>query len=114
MQTTVLVRSSSRPEPYAINVAVEHTRIFVFCDCPAGVLEQYCKHKEALVMGDERILFDETQRESFLRATEVIKSSELPSMIAERREADRAVEAAKKRVKSLKVRIARSMTEGIE
>lgn len=65
-------------------------------------------------MGDERILFDETQRENFLRATEVIKSSELPSMIAERREADRAVEAAKKRVKSLKARIARSMTEGIE
>lgn len=113
MPTTILVKSSSRPDPYCVEVAVEESRISLFCDCPAGALGKYCKHKEAVALGDERILFDEAQKEGFELAAQTIASSGIPGLFAELRDAERAAEEAKKHAKSLKAKIARSLTNGI-
>lgn len=114
MQTTVLVKSSSRPAPYCVEVVVEESRVSLFCDCPAGVLGKYCKHKEAIALGDENILFDEAQKQGFELAGKTIASSGIPRLFSELRDAERSAEEAKKHAKSLKAKIARSLTNGIE
>jgi uncharacterized Zn finger protein len=111
---TILVKSSSRPEPYAIEVVLKDSRVSLFCDCPAGRLGKYCKHKEAVVFGDDSILFDEAQRDKFEVAVPAISSTALPSLFAELREANQALGIAKKQVTSLKAKIVRSLSDGIE
>ena len=113
VRATILVKSSSKPDPYGVEVAVEESRISLFCDCPAGALGKDCKHKEAIVLGDKGILFDEAQLENFMIAAQAIASSGIPGLFEELRDAERAAEQAKKHAKSLKAKIARSLTDGI-
>lgn len=114
MRTIILVKSSSRPVPYGVEVTIEESRVSLFCDCPAGALGKYCKHKEAIALGDENILFDEAQKEGFEFAAKTISSSGVPGLFAELRDAERAAEEAKRYAKSLKAKIARLLTNGIE
>ena len=114
VRATILVKSSSKPDPYGVEIAVEESRVSLFCDCPAGVLGKYCKHKEAIALGDKKILFDEAQLQNYELAAQAIASSGIPDLFVELRDAELAAEKAKKHAKFLKAKIARSMTDGIE
>ena len=113
METTILVKSSSSDEPYAVVVSSTQIGLFVYCDCPAGEWGKYCKHKAAIVLGDEKILYDEEQFDNFLKAKEWIFTSNYPELIAELQTLERKAEEAKKMVKNQKERIARLMKEGL-
>lgn len=114
MKTIILVRSSSRDEPYAVAVSSTESGLSIFCDCPAGEWGKYCKHKMAIVLGDERILFDEEQEENFNKITKWISESGYPYLVQELKESEKALETAKKNVKSQKEKIARLMKEGLK
>jgi hypothetical protein len=60
MKTKLLAKSSSG-DSYDVEFAVEGDYVRVFCHCQAGVLQQMCKHKLALITGDTKMLFDSTQ-----------------------------------------------------
>lgn len=114
METTILVKSSSRDEPYAVVVSSAETGLSIFCDCPAGEWGKYCKHKMAIVLADERILYDEEQVNNFKKVTEWIAESGYPDLVVELRESEKELEAAKKNVKNQKEKIARLMKEGLK
>ncbi|MEA3641060.1 MAG: hypothetical protein VBE63_14110 [Lamprobacter sp.] len=114
METTILVKSSSRDEPYAVAVSSAESGLAIFCDCPAGEWGKYCKHKMAIVLADERILYDEEQRDNFSRVTKWISESGYPDLVQELRESEKALELAKKNVKNQKEKIARLMKEGLK
>jgi len=84
MERTILVKSSSREEPYSVKVSstVEHG-LTIMCDCAAGEWGKYCKHKMAVALGDATILFDDEQIDSFKEISNWIVSSNYPNLFSE-------------------------------
>ena len=113
MEITILVKSSSRDEPYAVAISSTENGISIFCDCPAGEWGKYCKHKMAVALSDVKILYDDDQVENFNKASKWISESNYPKLIVELRESEKELETAKKKVKNMKEKIARSMKEGL-
>ena len=60
MKATLLAKSSAG-DPYEVEFAIGGEHVRVLCRCQAGVLQQMCKHKLALITGDAKMLFDATQ-----------------------------------------------------
>lgn len=114
MEITILVKSSSRDEPYAVAVLSKESWLSIFCDCPAGEWGKYCKHKMAIVLADKKILYDEEQIDNFNKVTEWISVSGYPDLAQELRESERELEAAKKKIKHKKEKIAHLMKEGLK
>jgi len=114
MEKTILVKSSSRDEPYAVAFSLTESGLSILCDCPAGEWGKYCKHKMAIVLADEKILYDEHQRDNFIKVQKWIAASGYLALIQELAEFERALELAKKNVKNQKVEIARLMKEGLK
>lgn len=113
MEKTVLVKSSSRDDPYAVSVLLKETDLSIFCDCPAGEWGKYCKHKMAIVLRDEKVLYDDEQTANFAEIGKWIAKSDYPKLVSELRESETELEAAKKRVKGMKDQIARAMKAGL-
>ncbi len=68
----------------------------------------------AIVLADERILYDEEQMGNFEKATEWMIESCYPSLVTELRESEKELELAKKNVKKQKDKIARLMKKGLK
>ncbi len=60
MKVTILAASSSGGS-YPVEFSDESDGLRVFCRCQAGVLQQICKHKLALLKGDLKMLHDPAQ-----------------------------------------------------
>lgn len=115
METTILVRSSSRDEPYAMTISsTDDVGLSIFCDCPAGVLRKHCKHKLAVALGDTNILYDEDQIEGFHMVSEWIAASKYRSLAVEIRDSEMELEARKKEIKGMKEKMARLMRDGLK
>ena len=114
MEITILVKSSSRDEPYAVVITSTESGLSIFCDCPAGEWGKYCKHKMSIVLADERILYDEKQSCNFKKVTEWISKSGYPGLVAGFHTTEKELEAAKKNVKKQKEKIAQLMKEGLK
>lgn len=114
MEKIILVKSSSRDEPYAVAISSTESGLSIFCDCPAGEWGKYCKHKMAIVLADERILYDGEQNNNFNKITRWISESGYPSLVTELRTSEKELEVAKKNVKNQKEKIARLMKKGLK
>jgi len=68
----------------------------------------------AIILADERMLFDEEQKNNFNKATQWLAESSYPDLVQELRESEKALESAKKNVKNQKEKIARLMKEGLK
>lgn len=60
MKTTIFAKSSSG-DSYPVEFMEDSALLRVFCHCQAGVLQQMCKHKLALIKLDTKMLFDPAQ-----------------------------------------------------
>lgn len=56
-----LLSKSSHGEPYKVEFSAEGDGLRIFCHCQAGVLHRMCKHKQAFIDGDIKMLFDPNQ-----------------------------------------------------
>ena len=114
METTVLVRSSSRDEPYRIVVMLDENGLSFYCDCQAGERGQLCKHKMALASGDSSILYNEEQSNNYNDVKSLVNKSNYPQLISELREYEKELEKVQKKIKGMKQKIARVMKEGLK
>ena len=114
MERTILVKNSSREEPYSVKVSstVEHG-LTIMCDCVAGEWGKYCKHKMGVVLGDVKILFDDEQIDSFKEISNWIVSSNYPNLFSEIPVLEKN-NGGKKNLKSMKEQIARFMRDGLK
>ena len=60
MKITLQAFSSSGGS-YAVEVTDETGVMRIFCHCNAGVTQQMCKHKAAIIRGDIKVLYDSSQ-----------------------------------------------------
>ena len=114
MKITILVKSSSRPEPRSVHVTRDDSGLSFVCDCPAGNWVRICKHKMAMVSGDDSMLYDEDQRENFKKVMDWVAQSGYPDLMKELKEAKNELESAKEKLRGIKEKITRVMKEGLK
>ena len=107
------IKAGSRKRPYRIEVLRQGDKVSVFCDCPAGALGRFCKHKAAVVSGDPSFLADaDEDRHEWDSAQAWLGKSSLPEKLMELRDAESAPDVDKQKIKSMKLRISRLMQDG--
>ena len=117
MKATLLAKSSSG-ESYQIEFLADGSSLRVFCHCQAGVLQQMCKHKLALLKGDAAMLFDPNQAAVLSEIHSWPQFVSLRTRIAEYESNLKEIEAKmsdlKKREKVIKTEFARGLSSGFK
>jgi hypothetical protein len=117
MKATILARSSSG-ESYQVEFLADDSSLKVFCHCQAGVLQQMCKHKLALLKGDAAMLFDPNQAAVLSEIHSWPQFVSLRSRIAEYESNLKEIETEmgdlKKRAKVIKTEFTRGLSSGFK
>jgi hypothetical protein len=115
---TILLAKSSSGEPYKVEFIADGSSLRVFCHCQAGVLQQMCKHKLALIKGDTNMLFDPKHAALLSEVHAWSQFGELKVRTAEYEKKLKEIESAKevfaKKEKSIKQEFARGLTRGFK
>ena len=114
MEIEILAKSRSGPAPRTVNVLKDDAGLSFFCNCAAGERGRLCKHKKAIALGDENILFNEDQRDKLEEAMQWIEQSVYPGLLKELAELEEELTSVREKKNILKKRISRAMEEGLE
>ena len=114
MEITILVKSSSQPEPRSVLVVLDDFGLSFVCDCPAGDRGRICKHKKAMASADDSMLYDEDQRGKFETIMDWVAKSGYPDLMRELKEAENELESAREKTIDIKDKITRAMNEGLK
>jgi uncharacterized Zn finger protein len=114
MEAKILVKSSSRKEAYTVVVSLTETGLSISCNCPAGEWGKYCKHKIAIILGDNKILYNDEQIEGLNKAGSWISKSNYPPLLTQLQEYEIELETVKKKVTSFKEELANFMKKGLK
>lgn len=123
-QTNFYVISSSGTGGYAVTFAwtpSSHT-LSVYCNCPAGIHGQLCKHKLALITGDDSIYDPDMEDGGFApdkwsKVMGWVQESGMYGFVQDYQDRMKKLEAEKRRIhtqiKNEKARLARLLSEGV-
>ena len=114
METTILVKSSSQPEPRSVLVVLDDAGLSFVCDCPAGERGRICKHKKAMASADDSMLYDEDQRENFKQVMDWVAQSGYPDLMKELKEAENELVSVKDKARDIKEKITHVMKQGLK
>lgn len=109
MRFEFLVQGSA-PDPYLVTVHRVGTNVTATCTCPAGKVGQYCKHRFAILRGDD-------SGESSANAEEVrnvaglLAGSDIAHALSHLQRCESDLESAKERVTAAKKALARAMQD---
>lgn len=108
----LLIKASSRPEPYDLDVTIEGTALTLHCSCPAGEWGKLCKHKIGVVEGTESLVYNQTDLPSFRQLVNAVRSTGLVDMVKSVRKAEKKFEKAQIELRDLKSELAEAFKEG--
>lgn len=115
MKATLLAKSSSG-NPYEVQFASDGNSLRIFCHCKAGILQQMCKHKAALLQGDISMLFKPEQATLLAEIHALPEFSRLKVQTEAFEQKLKEIELAKnelsKREKAIKSEFARGLAQG--
>jgi len=119
MDITIFAKSSSQPEsPYNINFIIVDEILRIHCSCPAGIYGQLCKHKTSLLEGDNKMLYDISQKEILADIVSTIQASpifdELSKILKRKMEIEKIQQKLKKEHKDIKLNLALKFKNGIK
>lgn len=112
MNTFIFKAKSSSGEPYNVEFIIDGS-IIVRCNCRAGIFGKLCKHKTGLISGDQKLLYDPSERSKLDELIEHVRNSEYSDLDAQLLDAKRAVDTAKKAEAKIKKTIESAFKEGI-
>lgn len=108
MEEIIFLVKGSSPEPYKVAFTQEKNNINAFCTCPAGEHGQYCKHRFAIMAGDNKAVIS-SNKEQVMIVKSWLPGSDLEEALMELAEAEHEHDKAKKRLTAAKKSIARAM-----
>lgn len=118
MEITLFAKSSSQPElPYSVDFIIGDGMLRIHCSCPAGSFGQLCKHKTSFIEGDDKMLFDISQKEILADVVSTIQASpiydELSKFFKRKIEIEKIQRELKKELKDMKLDLASKLKTGI-
>jgi hypothetical protein len=98
-----MIKSKSSGSIYTVGVSENDGNPVIKCSCPAGDRGQYCKHRFALIGGDDHEVIEATHDISdlveFVRGTRLVETIYfMQTKEAEIREAQAGLKAIKKQI----------------
>lgn len=108
----LMVKASSRPEPYEIEIAQTATSFTLSCSCGAGVFGKSCKHKISVLKGDLKCLVKTTDKEKLLQIQSIANASNFPFLWARYEGKLRRMEEIKKVITHLRTELETVMKKG--
>lgn len=108
MKLVFLVQGSAA-EPYAVAIERIGDNLTATCDCPAGLVGQYCKHRFRLFLGSaEGVVGGDADRVAEVPG--MLRGTDVEAALASVERADRDAEMAKRRLSDAKRALARAMS----
>jgi hypothetical protein len=115
LKATLLAKSSSG-DSYSVEFVTDGQCVRVFCHCQAGVMQQMCKHKLALITGDTKMLFDAGQAPLLAEIRAWPQFAQLEARVTRYARELGEIEVAKaeftKRERAAKIQMGRDLTHG--
>ncbi len=114
MMKMTLKAKSSTGEPYNVDFLVQNGKLFVQCNCKAGIFGQLCKHKTELIAGDASRLFDVSEKQKLTELTSIIsKTPEVLSLAGSIAASEKLIQREQAKLKTLKKQFGDKLQEGI-
>lgn len=113
MESIKVQANSSGDMPYDVEFIKDEGTLSIHCSCPAGEHQQLCKHKMALVCGDNSMLYSQQQLLALERISKWVKETDYLSLVGMLKSLEEKKESISKNIKSLKRKIARVMNQGL-
>lgn len=76
MEIKILMKSKGETDEQAVYINKDKAGLSFFCNCLQGGRGKLCQHKIALVSGNRKMLFDESQEEDFKEVLNWVSQSE--------------------------------------
>lgn len=102
-----LVKSSSGIGQYTIKVFETSDGISLTCSCPAGENGKMCKHRIAIVEGDDRKVIQSTHAISDMVG--ILEGTTLAETVRQMRAQEAAISEGQVRLKQIKTRVGKLM-----
>jgi uncharacterized Zn finger protein len=103
---------SSGTEPYQVVFHFADGLLTATCNCQAGVFSKLCKHKLALLQGDEAMLFNPSESQQLRELSSLVQKTAYPKLLDEIHQAELALTKAKKLVDRNKKLLEKAFKEG--
>ena len=108
-----LKAKSSSSEPYDVDFLFENGTLRAHCTCKAGVMRTACKHRLALLKGDQNMLADPSQADQLATVVDWAVQAGFPALLQQLSDAEAQVSRAQREVKNMKKILEDGMTRGL-
>lgn len=112
MQITLYAKSSSGDDHYDLNFHFEDGKLKVFCNCAAGSLGRFCKHKWQLLSGNLDMLAIPEQEQDLKIVQSWVEQTGFDHLYDKVNELELEVGVLKKQIQAEKKKVERLMREG--
>lgn len=113
LQREILVKSSDGNSAYVVQFLFDADKLSVFCDCSAGVFGKICKHKLALLTGDDSTVANADSVEAFREVQKWISQSMWPTLLSELQISEENARIAQSELARSKKKIEAAMKHGV-
>jgi uncharacterized Zn finger protein len=110
MDSLSFLVQGSAPEPYVVTFPRRGDNLTARCTCPAGTVGQYCKHRFAILAGDQHGVVSPNVGD-IARVQEWLNGTDVEQALRELAEAEAEFDLAKQRVAGFKKKPARVLSD---
>jgi hypothetical protein len=112
MKLQIKAASSSGDDFYIVDFVQTNGKLAVFCNCTAGELGKFCKHKWDLLEGHRDRLADPNEEPLLVQALEWVGQSDFKNLYGRVNELEAEAEELKEKIKGEKRVVERRLREG--
>jgi hypothetical protein len=112
MKIILYAKSSDGINFYKVTFTNREGIVSIKCDCPAGELTKLCRHKLALIRGDESILYNSSQYSDLMTLNDWIKSSSFVQLIIDHDTIEMEIKKKQREFKKIKEALEIAMRRG--
>jgi len=76
MEIKILMKSKAENNARPVFIKKDRVGLSFFCNCPLSGQGNFCEHKIALISGNKKMLFDESQDEGFRQVLSWVNQSD--------------------------------------
>ncbi len=108
MQTIIFLIQGGSDEPYEVNFNFDGQNMSASCTCQAGQNGQVCKHRLEILNGVSSKVISNNKTDT-KQVADLLKGTPIENKLTQLKEAEKELEAVKKKVDSTKKEVAKIM-----